>query len=97
MSSTIFDGVIANFVIQNKHYEKLNFEYIDHKVLHSILCKSKDFPWFPLMNIYKILHANGGHVRICMGFSKIKAQGQSQDYVTTTFKRYFLKKRHFKT
>ena len=24
MSSTIFDGVIANFVIQNMHYEKLS-------------------------------------------------------------------------
>ena len=32
-----------------------------------------------------------------MGFSKIKAQGQSQGHVTTTFMRYFLKKKHIIT
>ena len=55
-----------------------------------------DFLSFPLNNVDKILHSKW-RTRICMGSSKIKAQGQSQGHVTFTFMWYFLKKKTMKT
>ena len=40
------------------------FEIIEVKVLRSITHKSRDFPQFPLINVYKILHASRGHVYV---------------------------------
>ena len=40
-----------------------------------------------------MLYVSGGYVYICMGSSKIKAQGQSHGQVITTFMWYFLKEK----
>ena len=46
------------------------------------------------MNVYKTLNASRGHLYVSS--PKIKAQGHSEDHVTSAFMLYFLKKKHNK-
>ena len=67
MSSTFFERVLANSVNQNMLYEKLNLFSILHStfyILHSVTYKSRDFPQFPLTNLYKILYTRRGYVYV---------------------------------
>ena len=65
MSSTIFDGVIANFVIQNMHYEKLNLlsKLISKFYIQSHTKVGISYT-FRYIRVYKILYADREHIYV---------------------------------